>query len=96
MDRLSDVLPRILRQRGLHEHAVAGQILLKAAEWIAITLPAQSSALFPVRFQQATLVIEATQSIALCACTEQLEGLTSHLRGLFPTVKIQEIRVMRR
>ena len=65
MDRVSFILPKVLRQRGLDQYAAAGSVLERASAWIAQEMPIHAKSLQPVRVQDSQLQIEASNQIAL-------------------------------
>jgi hypothetical protein len=95
MDRLQDLLPAVLRKRGLHGHAEAALVVHNATRWIAERLPLMAADLHPVSFRDGTLLIHADQAIAAQECCMASEELLSHLRLEMPDTQIESIRTVR-
>jgi hypothetical protein len=95
MDRVSFILPKVLRQRGLGDEAVASVLTAEAKNWIAKKLPAHTTDLQPTKFEQGVLFIEARNSIALAECEAQKADLQRFLQDLPWNASISSIRLLR-
>lgn len=95
MDRLSHILPTVLRERGLEGPALSSQAVTCAQTWIHTTLPAHSSSLRALRVERGTLIVEAVDSIALTECSGRLPSLLRHLKENVPLARIEQVRVRR-
>lgn len=95
MDRLSTLLPKILRQRGLHEPFSAGLVVLRAQEWIGAHLPQHAATLRVTTFVDGVLSIDAHHSIALHECQMASPQLQSALSRLSDGITVTEVRVRR-
>jgi hypothetical protein len=79
MDHIRTVLPKVLRKRGLHAHAQAAVVTLRAQEWIAGALPAFAGQIAAETFSQGTLSLKAKSSIAAQECRLLFPELTAFL-----------------
>ncbi|MFA5800718.1 MAG: hypothetical protein WC840_07280 [Candidatus Peribacteraceae bacterium] len=95
MDRLSQILPKVLRKRGLHEAAVGSQAVVSAQAWISSTFPAFRHSLSAIRIEHGCIVVEADDSIALTECSQRAEELLRHLWHTVPEAKVERVRVVR-
>ena len=80
MDHIFTVLPGVLRKRGLQDHAEGALIVLRAQRWIVGRLPHMSGVVHVQKFQESTLHIVCTHSIAVQECQGLIEDLNSYLR----------------
>lgn len=82
MDKVSDLMGKILAKRGLKDQAHASYAVYIATTWISEHLPNVSNQLHPRRLEHGILLIESDHSIAsqeLRNCSEELLGfLNSH------------------
>jgi len=95
MDRLSQILPKVLRKRGLHEAAIGSQTVVSAQAWISSTFPAFKHSLSAIRIEHGCIVVEADNSIALTECSQRAEELLHYLQRIVPEAKVERVRVMR-
>lgn len=96
MERLSHILPGVVRRRGLYQEFSAGLILLEARRWITQSLPQHSPFLSPKSFCDGTLLIEAKNAIALHECSRRSEQMKAWLEQAIPAVvPIHLIRCVR-
>ena len=95
MDRLSHLLPKILKKRGLHQVAMASVVVLRAQEWINANLPTHSNTLKPRTFAEGTLLIEAGNAIALSEMSRKTDGLLVELRTVIEGTEIVAVRCVR-
>ncbi len=94
MDRLSLILPKVLRKRGLFGEMTAGMILLKAQQWLDESF-ALKGVLKAARYDDGTITIDAMNAIALSECSQRQEELIDFLRKELPEARILGIRVLR-
>ena len=95
MDHIFTVLPGVLRKRGLHEHAEGALMVLRAQRWIDIRLPHLQAVIRVQKFQENTLHIVCTHSIAIQECQGFIVDLQSYIRseGLFQgTIQVRIAR----
>jgi len=99
MDRLSQILPKVLKSKGLKEHADAALVLHRAQAWISENLPAIRSVVFAESMQEdGTLLLACEQPAAAQECLAALPHLKVFLReecGFLPVRTIRLIRTRR-
>ncbi len=95
MERLGQILPAILRKRGLYDQGLASHTTLLASEWILRELPQYGNVLKAKRIDTGTVIIEAANSIAVQECTERSGDLLSYIQSTLPEAKIVSVRVVR-
>lgn len=95
MERLSHLLPKVLKQRGLHDEMVAGLVVKRAEEWIAAHLPVHVPTLHVKKFASGTVIIHADNPIALAECSLRLHELVRHLQATLTDAGIRTVRVVR-
>ena len=82
MDRLSDLMPRVLARKGLKDQATAALIIHKATLWISEHLSDVSSGISVSRLKDGLLYIESEQGTAAQELTQKKEYLRAYLNGL--------------
>ena len=95
MDRLSTVLPTVLRRRGLAAHAEGALVLHRASLWIAEKNPLLGPLVAIQHLKDGILTIGCTHSSALQECQELHVPLRDYLHIECPFAVIREIRVTR-
>ncbi len=95
MDKIGSILPRVMRKRGLHLQADASQVTFRAQEWLTKAAPAVIEYLTVRTLSHAVLTIDCAHSTVAQECQPLLPGLLQYLQKEFPTVKIEEIRLVR-
>ena len=95
MDQLSSILPSVLRKRGLHGHAVAALVTLKANEWLRLALPACASRLHVETVKDGVLTIATTHSIAAQECLPLLPALQEFLNRECKGSSVRDVRLVR-
>ena len=80
MDDLQSILKRVLKKRGLHDHAQAALVVHKARLWLADQFPELRHALVVERFTDGILTISCGHSGGLQACREMLPELLEMLQ----------------
>lgn len=93
MDRLSTLLPKALRKRGLKDQADASLVVHTAQTWLKEKGLEDASA---EKLENGTLFIEVESSIAAQECHAQKEELLSSLQKTFPTIAVNQVRIMRK
>ena len=95
MDSLSSILPKVLRKRGLHGHAVAALVTHKAADWLRTALPNFASQLHVDSLKDGVLTISAGHPIAAQECVPLLPSLMEYLQRECPGAIVRDVRVTR-
>lgn len=95
MERLSNILPGILRQRGLHGDISASLIVSKADQWLRMHLPAHALSLHVRKYDDGTIFIEAENSVALQEASRHAEEMVFDLRHDIAEPPIKGVRFMR-
>lgn len=81
MERLQSVLPRVLRQRGLFEHAQACGVCATVNQWIETNLRSCAHYLQATSFENGQVVITAENSVAADECQQRVGDLMDFLIG---------------
>lgn len=68
MDALSSILPKVLAKRGLNVHAHASHVVHRSQLWMEERLPALRTAFKVHKFQDGTLYVTCSHSIAAQEC----------------------------
>lgn len=95
MDRVSTILPTVLRKRGFSGAAYVSRALEESRLWIAHRLPNQMQSLRPGTVDRGILIIEATNVFAHDACDALAAELQVFLLNTFPGAHIDHVRVVR-
>ncbi|MBI2635833.1 DUF721 domain-containing protein [Candidatus Peregrinibacteria bacterium] len=95
MDSLASILPGVLRKRGMHGHAVAALVTLKATEWLRAALPALADQFKIERVSDGVLTIAAVHSVASQECLPLLPALKEFLNRECDGAKISGVRMVR-
>jgi hypothetical protein len=95
MERISHLLPKVLKRRGLHEHAVAAYTVRTAQQWIDQELPNFQGELAVRSLKDSALLIDASNSIAAQECYARSDDLLAHIRGVHPEVHIERMHLSR-
>lgn len=95
MDRVADLLTKVLQRRGLADHAQAALAVHRAQAWLKQHLPHIHSVLRVARLHEGTLEIECGHAIAAQECQAQVPGLLSYLQENGKNLKIHSIRLIR-
>ena len=94
MQSVRSLLPKVLRNRGLHVHAEASLVVHRAVIWIREQLPALAGDIHIEKLQDATLIIRCKNSVAAQECQMLAPKLKEYLaKESLGTV--QEVRIMR-
>ncbi len=95
MDRLSSILPKVLRKRGLHGEMTASLIVMLCQRWIEVSMPTMAPALRVLRFADGWVTVEADNSIALSECSQRRQEMIDWLLTQLPDAKLEGARVVR-
>ena len=95
MDRLSLLLPKVLKRRGLHQLAEASFVVLRAQEWIKAHMGMQAPSITARKFADSSVLIEAGNPIALSEVSRRGEELRVFLKEALPEVTITAVRCVR-
>ena len=68
MQQLSSLLPKVLAKRGLAEHAHAAHVVHASEQWLLERLPDFRGVLKVQKFQDGTIFVSCTHSIAAQEC----------------------------
>jgi hypothetical protein len=94
MDKLSNLIPRVLNKRGLKDEAGASYVTFLTAQWIEENLPEYTSYLSVSKKSDTTIVIESDHAIA----SQELSQVKEVLLGYINThegINIDDIFITR-
>ena len=94
MDKLSALLPKVLRKHGIKDEVDASWVTYKATAWLQKQSP-DLSGVRASKLEGSTLFVEVPSSIAAQECAALREGLLEELRREFPSTRIETIRILR-
>ena len=94
MDRLSDLLPTVLKKRGLQPQSATHDVFTETHAWLAKELPASAASFRTRTFQNGILVLETHDAAALEACFTRADSLRLHLHSLFPAAAVSSVRII--
>jgi hypothetical protein len=95
MDQLFSVLPKVLARRGLDVHAHAAHVVHQSQQWLEGRLPALRDCLRVQKFQDGTVFVTCTHSIAAQECYPLFADLQLFLKQECRFNDIQGIRLTR-
>lgn len=95
MDHVADVLSKVLRKRGLGQHADAALIAHEARAWLQHELPSLRNAWNIRSFKDGVLFIECGDSITAQECQGIGHRLLEHLRKQMPQSPLSSVRIGR-
>ena len=95
VEHIRSLLPKVLRKRGLIEHANVALVILKAREWIAGHLQDFENDLHPQKFRDGVLTIACAHSIASQECQQRSADLLSFLHIVCEGIVVEQIRMIR-
>lgn len=95
MDALSSLLPKVLAKRGLNVHAHAAHVVHRSQLWLDERLPALRTALKVQKFQDGTLYVTCTHSIAAQECHPLFPDLQLFLQQECRFNDIKAVRLTR-
>ena len=93
MQHISELLTKVLKKRGLQDHAEAAQVILHAQEWIIIELESFQDQLIAKSFRDNILLINADNSVCSQEMNHRIQDLKEHLSSL--DHQVFEIRIVR-
>lgn len=94
MDRLSDLMGKVLSRRGLKDQAQASHVVYLAQVWIEERIPTVSAYLKVKSLRDGILSIESSHAIASQELKQQAQALLQHLRDSVD-VPISDIAIQR-
>lgn len=94
MDRLSAILPKVLRERGLTDVSLKELVLETALKCIRKELPTHAEFLKPALFEHGILTVQAQNSDALGACDAKAAIIIRSIRALQWGISIGDVRVV--
>lgn len=95
MDRLSLILPKVLRKRGLQEHAEGALAVTRAEQWMTGRLPLLAGKIKVRSYKEHTLHIDCLHSVAVQECQGLIPELLQYLRTECAFLGTVDIRVSR-
>jgi hypothetical protein len=95
MQRVGEILQRVLAKRGLKAEADASLLLAKANRWLAEKLGNIAGDAKAVKFKNGELTLEARTSIAVQEAHSLQRELRAHLHRELPTANIEQVRIVR-
>lgn len=95
MDRLFSVLPKVLRKRGLHEHAEGALVVLRAQRWLEGRFPSLLGSIRVQKYQEHVLHIQCSHSIALQECQGSIPDLKDFLCKDCAFTALSDVQVSR-
>lgn len=95
MDRVFSVLPKVLNKRGLQQHAEGALVVHRVEQWITHRLPELSRCVHVKKFQEGTVFLECTHSVALQECRAAMSDLKAYLIAECSFARILDIRIAR-
>ncbi len=93
MYHIKELLPKVLKKRGLQDHAEAAHVILHAQEWIIVEFDSFQDQLIAKSFKDNILLINAENSIAAQELNVRISDLKAHL--ISKEHLINEIRIVR-
>ena|SRR3989344_6074047 len=94
MDRVKDLIGRVLRKRGLQNEAAAAHAVYLANAWIASAMPLFVSTARAINVKDNTLLIECTHSVAAQEVMQRAQELEKYLKKEV-SIPLSGIRVLR-
>lgn len=95
MDRLFSVLPKVLRKRGLQEHAEGALVVLRAHRWLEEHFPHLKGSVSVQKYKENTVHILCTHSIAVQECQSSMSDLKAFLHKECAFAGVIDVRVGR-
>jgi hypothetical protein len=95
MDHIFSVLPKVLRKRGLQEHAEGALVVHRAQQWLHERLPHLATVISVRNVKENVLHIVCIHSIAVQECQNAIPDLQDYLRSNCAFAGILEVRVGR-
>lgn len=95
MDRVSSLIGKVLRKRGLHEHAVSAHVVHAATTWLEARSPTLATSTLVKNLKNGVLTLECSHAIALQEAQAGSRELLFHLQETFGPTLVVQIRVER-
>ncbi|UPA22048.1 hypothetical protein K8942_03205 [Candidatus Peribacteria bacterium] len=95
MDRLFSVLPKVLRKRGLQEHAEGALVVLRANRWFEEHFPHLKGVVSVKTYKETTLHIQCRHSIAVQECQGAIADLKAFLAKECAFAGVIDVRIGR-
>ena len=95
MDKVSSILPKVLKKRGLHKHASASLVVNLAQEWLEKELPKIRDDISVSTIKDSVLTISTKNSVAAQECRHVCDSLLTYLKGQNTGALIEDIRIVR-
>lgn len=95
MDQVGSLLPKVLKKRGLMEHATSSLVVQKAQSWLHEKLPQLADHVKVAKFADNEVRVEVTHSIAAQECQQLAEELLEYLKKETDISDETSIRVLR-
>lgn len=97
MDRVSELLPKVLQKRGLKDAADAAVVMHHATQWLHEKLPLflEAGELTVTGCKQGALIVSSTHPIASQECIAFKEELLQFLREGCGHIQVAELRIVR-
>ncbi len=96
MDHIFSVLPKVLRKRGLQEHAEGALVVLRAQRWLHERLPDLQTVIHVQTYKENTVHIVCTHSIAVQECQSLIPELQDYLHANCAFAGVLDVRVGRK
>jgi len=94
MERLSQLIPRVLSKRGLKSQAIASYAVFLATEWLHEHLGDTSKKLSVKSLKDTVLSIESDHPVASQELSQIRESLKSHLNS-YEGILVSDISIIR-
>lgn len=95
MDKVSALLPKVLRKRGIKDEADASLVVHTANQWLQQQDGILATSVAAMRFAQNTLTFCTQSSVAAAEMHARTSDLLQALRERFPALEIEQVRVLR-
>lgn len=96
MDRLSTLLPKVLRKRGIKDEADAALVVHAANQWLQQQGGILASSVATMRYSGNSLTLCTQSSVAAEEARGKSEELLEALRERLPGIVIETVRTVRR
>ena len=95
MDRLSHILPSMLKERTDADCLSDSSVLIKTNAWLKNHISCRAATVRAVQIVHGVLIIETDHSAFLPECTHKSPELLSHIAAVCPLSCITSVRVIR-
>lgn len=96
MDRLSTLLPKVLRKHGIKDEADAALVVHTANQWLQEQGGILTTSVAAMRFARNTLTLCTQSSVAAEEVRGKNEELLSALRERLPGIVVETVHIVRR